>query len=674
MHLIDWLILAIPVAVVFGIAIYTRRYMKSVADFLAAGRSAGRYLVTISEGMAGMGLITAVALFEVSYKAGPAFSWWSNLTVPVLLIMSLTGFVIYRYRQTRVLTMAQFFEVRYSRRLRIFMGILCYLSGLINYGIFPAVGARFFIYFCGLPEQVELLGAHVSVFALLMAIFLGMALWLVWQGGQLQILVTDAVQGLICGVMILVVAYVLLGSFSFDQLYRGMAGRPAGESLLNPFDTGQMKDFNIWYILIGCIGTVYIYMSWQGNQGFNASALNPHEAKMGKVISGWRTLTQTLMMALLAYAAIAYLRNAEFAGGARAVNEALDRIENPAIRTQMLVPVALAHILPVGVLGMFAAIMFFWMLTTDTSYLHSWGSIFIQDVVMPLRRKELTPEQHIRWLRWSIVSVAVFAFLFSLFYRQTTYIVMFFALTGAIFLGGSGAVIIGGLYWSRGTTAAAWSAMLTGSTLATAGILLDQPVLWAKVPGLLVALGVPESLAARLPPKFPVNGAVTWFIAYCTASLTYGVVSLLTCRERFDMDRLLHRGRYAVKDDEVAVKPEARGMARWKEVLLGWDEEFTRGDKTLSVLFFAYSMFWFVAFLVITAINLAWHWPERWWWNWGLVQIWMCIVLGPLTTIWFTWGGVRDLIRLFRRLRGKTADVRDDGRVSGHHLLADEPQ
>ena len=37
---------------------------------------------------------------------------------------------------------------------------------------------------------------------------------------------------------------------------------------------------------------------------------------------------------------------------------------------------------------------------------------------------------------------------------------MFLALTGAIFVGGAGSAIIGGLYWKRGTTAAAWTAMV----------------------------------------------------------------------------------------------------------------------------------------------------------------------------------------------------------------------
>ena len=68
--------------------------------------------------------------------------------MPTTLIIALSGFVSYRFRQTRAMTIAEFLEIRYSRRFRIFMGCLAFTAGIINFGIFPAVGARFFIHYC----------------------------------------------------------------------------------------------------------------------------------------------------------------------------------------------------------------------------------------------------------------------------------------------------------------------------------------------------------------------------------------------------------------------------------------------------------------------------------------------------------------------------------------------
>src|SRR5690606_23624455 len=73
--------------------------------------------------------------------------WWSQLAAPVGLLIALFGFVVYRFRETRALTMAQCFGVRYSRRLRVFLGMLAFIAGVVNYGIFPIVGARVFVDF-----------------------------------------------------------------------------------------------------------------------------------------------------------------------------------------------------------------------------------------------------------------------------------------------------------------------------------------------------------------------------------------------------------------------------------------------------------------------------------------------------------------------------------------------
>ena len=90
-----------------------------------------------------MALINAVAMFEIFNKAGFTVGWWTSLATPAWLLMSLTGFVIYRYRETRAMTPSQIFEIRYSRPFRLFMGSLAFFAGVLNYGIFsrPSAGS-----------------------------------------------------------------------------------------------------------------------------------------------------------------------------------------------------------------------------------------------------------------------------------------------------------------------------------------------------------------------------------------------------------------------------------------------------------------------------------------------------------------------------------------------------
>ena len=70
MHLVDWLIVALPLILVFFVALQAQRFVKGVSDFLAAGRVAGRYVVAVAQGEAGMGLISVVALFEAYCLGG----------------------------------------------------------------------------------------------------------------------------------------------------------------------------------------------------------------------------------------------------------------------------------------------------------------------------------------------------------------------------------------------------------------------------------------------------------------------------------------------------------------------------------------------------------------------------------------------------------------------------
>jgi len=302
--------------------------------------------------------------------------------------------------------------------------------------------------------------------------------------------------------------------------------------------------------------------------------------------------------------------------------------------------------------------------------MHSWGSIFIQDVIVPLRKTPLTPKQHIRLLRWGITGVAVFAFFFSLLYTQTDYILMFFAITGAIFLGGSGCAILGGLYWKKGTTAAAWAGMITGSVLAVGGLVVQQ--VWQGLAAGVMAWGVAQPIQAYLlahAEKCPLNGQVIFFCAMLSSLIVYVAVSLLTCKKDFNMDRMLHRGQYAVEQPS----PEtARRKWQWGAVI-GFDREFTRGDKIISGSLFAWSMFWFAVFAVMTVLYLITPWPASAWSTyWHLYAIIIPIFVGVVTTIWFTWGGTRDLLRLFRDLPNVKRNALDDGSVVNHHNLDEE--
>ncbi len=169
---LDWGIVGFVYVFLVGGVLVTRKYMRSVADFLAAGRTAGRYILSVSQGMAAIGAITIVANLEMNFQAGFAMSWWGLSMGLVVLVVAVSGWVIYRFRATRALTLAEFFERRYSRGFRVFAGLIAFAAGLVNFGIFPAVGARFFIYFTGLPPEFDVAGLTLATYPVTMTVLL----------------------------------------------------------------------------------------------------------------------------------------------------------------------------------------------------------------------------------------------------------------------------------------------------------------------------------------------------------------------------------------------------------------------------------------------------------------------------------------------------------------------
>jgi SSS family solute:Na+ symporter len=406
-------------------------------------------------------------------------------------------------------------------------------------------------------------------------------------------------------------------------------------------------------------------MAWQGTQGYNCAALTPHEAKMSKVISGLRGTMITLGLTLIPLAAITYLNHPEFTSQAAAVNQELSSLypDDATLQTQMRVPLVLSHILPVGLIGAFTAAMIGFAISTHNTYLHSWGSILIQDVICPLRKNPLSQKRHMFYLRTSIIAVAVFAFIFGLIFPLQEYIYMFFQITGAIYLGGAGSAIIGGLYWKRGTATAAWVSMIAGSVVAASTIVLR--IVWADIP----------FLVERWGPVFPMNSQVMSFFAALIGIGCYVTISLLSKDPNVNMDRLLHRGQYALKEEEdeikARVKKEEKVGRFWRFIGVN-SHEFTKVDKGLFLYTFCMSMYGILGFAATLILGLIGWMTDQRWLTWWLISLGVWLAIGTVGVVWVGIGGLVDLKKMYHRLATIKRNVLDDGRVQGDHLLADE--
>ena len=309
------------------------------------------------------------------------------------------------------------------------------------------------------------------------------------SGGQISVIATDFVQGFFTAVVfIATVAYLWL---HFDYTTVGEALVAAsnwqdddgvvlanGKSKFNPYDIAEVDGFNMFFYLSNYWLTVYTCMAWQGDQGYNSAAESAHAAKMSGVIQRLRMQLQNLAMLLLPAAALIILNLPQFADVRDGIESQISQLAvedtaylSPKLVGQQKVPITLAHVLPAGLRGAFAAAMLGFFISTHTTYLHTWGSILIQDVIIPLRGEAESPEEHIRWLRLSILLVTVLVFLWSWLVPTLDFIFMFMALSGTIWQGGAGTCIIGGLYWAKGNANGAWAGLAVGASLGIGGII-----------------------------------------------------------------------------------------------------------------------------------------------------------------------------------------------------------
>jgi SSS family solute:Na+ symporter len=663
MQWIDWLIVAGFLAALAASAWSMRRHAGSVSGFLSANRLAGRYLLTVSYNMAQVGVITLVWYFQLGYDVGFTQYWWGYLEGPSLILLAVTGWVIYRFRETRAMTLAQFFEMRYSKRFRVFSGVVAFISGILNYAIFPGVTARFFIAMLGMPDSFGFLGATVPTFPAVMAALLAFAVFMVFAGGMLAVLVTDFFQGVFCFCTFVTVCYWVLLKFPWLQLEETMRMLPAGKSMLNPLGLQDEQNFNVVYWLISAFTLFYACRAWQGDQGYNSAARDAHEARMGQLLNGWRYRTLMLVTVLVPLAVRAFLTHPEHAAASAGLQEMIAAQPTEALQAEMRVPLALGVMLPAGMLGLVVAAMMGAAVSTDEAYLHSWGSIFVQDVVLPFRRRPMAPRSQLVLLKLAVLGVAVFAFLISLRWQPGEYIAMYGALTGSIFVAGGGAAIIGGLYTRWGTTAGAWSAMLAGIGISVPGlVVLNAPTAWVE------AMAAPEPAFPALAAAFNwvranVTGMELSFVAMMASCGAYVVASLAGGVRRFELDRMLHRGRWRVEGDAALDEAPRTFLEK-----IGFDRQYRGWDRFVAVITLAWPLAFTVLFLVATPWLLwrraagepvgdqAW---SAWWHGWT----WVILVASTVVTAWFSIGGIRDYVRLRRDLRAYRPDAADDGRV-----------
>ena len=758
-----WLIVVVPVLAVCALAARSRRYVRSVSDYLVAGRCAGRY-VLLSGGMMGnLAVTTLIASTEVAYNNGYAFQFWNAVLTPLGIMLALYGWITYRFRETRAMSAGQFFEMRYSRGLRRLAAVLRGGADMLGNCIGPAVAVRFFIYLLGIPHKASLWGLEFRTFPVLLALCILMAVGMILCGGRIALLVTDAAQGLVAYPLFVTLIVFVLCRFSWwDEIAPVMADRVPGESFVNPYDISQLRDFNLFALIVAFYRRI-MGGEWVGN-GYGTVARSAHEGKMATLLGSFGTGMAWLLPFFLVCAIIVTMNHRDHAAQAHEIRQTLsarvaeelaptpeiagaigraaaavpeqvheigvdpplsraanldtptldavraalrDSMESEAAanelyqgyRTtylQQMMPVAARSIFPSWLVALLLMLCILLVLSTDDTRIFDIAMTWTQDFILPFFRKAPSPRLHLAIFKAVVVAVGVCFWLGSCLFSQLDYIQMFITIGCSMWFTGAGAIVTLGLYWRRGTTAGAYASLLSAASISLCGILVQRNWAGAVLPW-LASHGLDgavrralETASAPFDPwirwavsdaewavKFPVNSVELSFIAMIVALCCYVLVSLLTCRKPFNLEKMLHRGEWAdarqptadsrqpIDDGRQAAKPASFGR-RLLNHLVGINAEYTREDRVLAWAVFGYSIVYsfFGAFLLVAVLAKFLHWSvHAWLVKMFIVSFCVPLTLGILTTIWFTWGTTRDIRRLFRDLETRVRDDSDNGMV-----------
>jgi solute:Na+ symporter, SSS family len=518
----EWAMVTGFVGIIIFFGIWSQKYVKNAADYLVAGRGCGKYLGATAGEAASMGAISLIAFLQAAYVGGPVAWWTMIVTVVVYLLISVTGWGIYRLRETRAMTLNELLEKRYSRRLRIFCGVLCFISGVLNMGIFPIVTGRFIVYICNLPVYFEFAGLTFKTVWLTTGILVAVSLLLAFKGGQISLIITDFMQWSLIMAMYIAVGIAVYRIVNWDDISAAILAQKDTRPMLDPYMPTTANAFGLWYFVLFSFRAFYNVLSWAPGSGRAQSATQAREAKMMWILSYIRQ-GANMGLVFAAVACFAFMNSPQFADMAAKIQATIQNIPNAKVQSEMAVPIFLSYILPVGVKGLFVAGMVAASISTLDTYFLSWGGVLTQDVIAPLKRKPLSNESRLKFLRWSVAGVAVFVYFFSLVWKQSDYIWMYFAITGSIYTGGAGAVILGGIYWRRATEKGAWAAMITGSGLAIISIIVQQQ--------------------CSREPWWPhwLNGLWLSVMASLCAIMIFVIISFLTYKQPYDLEELLNR-------------------------------------------------------------------------------------------------------------------------------------
>ena len=466
---IDWVIVAVYLLLSVSIAFFVKRYAGNMTNFVSAGRAVGTWLGVATLTGTEMGLITVMYSAQKGFTAGFAAFHIGVIAGVVALLIGLTGFIVVRLREHKVLTIPEYYEKRFGRRTRILGGIMLAFGGLLNMGLFLKVGAMFIVGITGMDPD----GNALKV---VMVVLLALVLVYTVIGGMISVVITDYIQFVILSVGILVAGWLAIESVGWDNLFETVRTHK-GEAGFNPVAADSSFGFE--------------YVGWMFFLGIVNCALWPTAVARALAMESTASLKRQYTWSSISFAIRMIIPNLlGVCAFVFVITKApdLQQLFSPAdadakaVDNLYAMPIFLGRILPAGLIGLITAAMIAAFMSTHDGYLLCWSSVITQDIIAPLFKERLDNPTRIRITRILIVLIGLYILYWGLFYTGEEDIWDYMAVTGAIYFPGAFSLLVGGLYWHRASSTGAVLALMAGIT-AVIGLGPVQQAVHNWIPG-----------------------------------------------------------------------------------------------------------------------------------------------------------------------------------------------
>jgi hypothetical protein len=211
-HLLDWIILFLYLGISVFIGLWARRYVENMEGYFVAGRRVKVALGSATLIATEIGVVTFMYFGELGYVTGFSCFVLGIIGAIGYFVIGKTGFVVSGLRRLNIITIPEFYELRYGRRVRLLGGILLFLGGVLNMGVFLRMDGIFL---------TETLGFGPEVLAIVMTVMLIVVISYTVFGGMFSVVITDFIQFVVLSFGMLIATVFILVHVDFAAIASG---------------------------------------------------------------------------------------------------------------------------------------------------------------------------------------------------------------------------------------------------------------------------------------------------------------------------------------------------------------------------------------------------------------------------------------------------------------------